>query len=166
MQWKAPFLMHKNQVKMRYIFFPGILLPLIFFGACSSKTTTRQEGNEQISLTGTWELREAQNGMMPTASYTAGNGAVWQFAENDFQQYQKDSVVQTGTYKLVPDATASEAVGLQLSPGEFTHRIVLNGDTTEKTFVGLRGDTLQMIRGYFPVDAGSRQVYVRTGGRR
>ena len=136
------------------------------FVACSNKKETAKDPAGAINLTGTWELREAQNGMMPAAQHAAGNGNRWQFTETTFEQYTHDTLARNGSYSLVPDTTVSASVGLELPKGKFTHRIIFDRDTTEKTFVDVRGDSMTIVSGFFPVDAGSMQVYVKTESSR
>lgn len=143
-----------------------LCLLLILAGfACTGKKEMANEPSTSVSLTGTWELRQAQAGMMPTAEYSAGNGNRWQFTDATFQHYTDGTLSGSGSYQLVPDTTASASVGLELPPRQFKHRLILKGDTTEKTFIDLRGDTLEMISGFFPVDAGSRKVFIKTNDR-
>jgi hypothetical protein len=138
-----------------------ICLPLVLMCACSDKKLTSGETPANQTLVGSWELREAQNGMMPTATYPPGNGSRWAFTENTFEEFREGTRVRNGSYTLVADASVSETVGLELPSGQFTHRLVFNQDTTEKPFIHLRADTLEMVQGFFPVDAGSRQVFVK-----
>ena len=130
--------------------------------ACSSKKEITSETSGALNLTGTWELRQAQNGMMPTASYEKGNGSFFRFTPSTFEEYNNDSLTRSGNYSIERDTTVSASVGLMLPPGQFAYRIIFEKDTTEKTFIDLRGDTLEMIRGFFPVDAGSRRMFVKT----
>jgi hypothetical protein len=130
--------------------------------ACSSKKEAAKESADAINLTGTWELRKAQNGMMPTAQHAPGNGNFFRFTPTTFEQYNNGALVRSGSYSLDRDTTVSASVGLELPKGQFDHRILFEKDTTEKTFIDLRGDTLEMITGFFPVDAGSRRVFVKS----
>jgi hypothetical protein len=66
----------------------------------------------------------------------------------------------------VLDTKASETVGLELPKGQFTHRIVFAGDTTEKTFVDVRGREMTLVTGFFPVDSGSKQTFAKKENNR
>jgi hypothetical protein len=55
---------------------------------------------------------------------------------------------------------------LELPRNQFTHRLIFERDTTGKTFIDVRGDSLEVVAGFFPVDAGSRRVYVKTESNR
>lgn len=141
------------------------VLVVVIVVACKSQLKNGKSEDASPDLAGTWELREAQNGMIPTVQHAAGNGNRWQFSGNNFEQFADGNRVRQGSFTLVADSTVSASVGLELPVTAFTHRIIFTGDTTEKTFVHLRGDTMEMVSGFFPVDAGSRQVYVRMAGK-
>jgi hypothetical protein len=142
------------------------LLVLLVLVSCSSKQKMANEASSMFDLTGTWELREAQNGMMPNTTYAAGNGNYFTFTATTFEEYRDGSLARKGSYTLVPDTTASETVGLELPKGQFTHRIVFAGDTTEKTFVHLRGREMTLVTGFFPVDSGSKQTFAKKENNR
>jgi hypothetical protein len=124
------------------------------------------ESSSAPDLTGTWELVEAQNGMMPNRTYAEGNGNYFTFTANSFVQYRDGTLARKGTYSLVPDTTASAFVGLELPAGQFTHRIIFAGDTTEKTFIALRGNEMTLVSGFFPVDSGSKQTFAKKENNR
>ncbi len=125
----------------------------------------RNETSPAPDITGTWEMRSAQNGMMPLQTYAAGSGGRLIFSNTDYEK-QMDGTVSKGRYEMVKDSTVSASVGLELPAGTFAHRLIFDGDTAaDKTFVEVRGDTLELLQGFFPVDAGSRRVYVRVEGR-
>ena len=159
----------KGKKERGYLY--GMIKPVVFLTcsvtifilvACAGKKEMATESAQLIDLTGTWELRQAQNGMMPTAQYEKGNGSFFRFTPSTFEHYQNDSLARSGSYSIERDTTVRASVGLELPAGQFTHRILFKSDTTEKTFIDLRGDTLEMISGFFPVDAGSKRVFVKT----
>ena len=148
---------------MQFKGFIGSILLLVVITACSSnKMGSADSTSATIDLAGTWELREAQNGMMPVAQHAPGNGNFFRFTATTFEHYDEGSLSRRGSYRVVPDTTASETVGLELPRGQFTHRIIFERDTTEKTFIDVRGDSMEMVSGFFPVDAGTMRVYVKT----
>jgi hypothetical protein len=134
---------------------------MLYLG-CSTKKEIRGKTASLPDLPGTWELREAQNGMMPVKQQAPGNGNLFNFTADSFEQYEEGVIVRRGRYSLERDTTASAAVGLELPTGQFNHRIIFEGDTTDKTFIYQRGDSLEMVSGFFPVDAGSRRIFIKT----
>ena len=154
---------------LRYRVFNSLAGCLLFLSCNTKNETVAQtaftgmQGNEDIS--GIWELREAQYGMMPNKPFPPGNGTRLHFTLTTFEQYRENKLIRSGSYLLMADTTASATVGLQLPAGQFNRRIIFNQDTTEKTFIDLRGDSLTLVSGFFPVDAGAQQVFVRTGSK-
>jgi hypothetical protein len=134
--------------------------------ACTGKQKMAGEKAAGADLTGTWELTEAQNGMMPNAIFPPGNGTQYVFTETAFEQYRDKQLVRKGSYRLVLDTSVSATVGLVLPGGEFPHRIIFDNDTTEKTFIDVRGNKLTLISGYFPVDSGTRQTFTKKENNR
>jgi hypothetical protein len=76
---------------------------------------------------------------MPARQLPQGSGDFFTFTKTGFEQVSNGMQSNSGAYLVVPDLTAFETVGLQLSPGQFTHRIVFNRDTADKTFMDVRG---------------------------
>lgn len=151
---------------MRYFFLTVGFFGLILFISCSSKQKMANESSSALDLTGTWELKEAQNGMMPNRTYPAGNGSYFTFTANTFEEHRDGSLVRKGNYTLVPDTTASATVGLELPKAQFMHRIVFAGNTTEKTFIDVRGNEMTLVSGFFPVDSGSKQTFAKKENNR
>ena len=151
---------------MRYFALALIFFESFLFLSCSSKQKMTIDSSTTLDLTGTWELREAQNGMMPNTTYAAGNGNYLTFTTTTFEEYRDGKLARKGSYTLVPDTKASETVGLELPKGQFTHRIVFAGDTTEKTFVHVRGREMTLVTGFFPVDSGSKQTFAKKENNR
>ena len=118
---------------------------------------------DKSSLIGTWELRQQQAGMIPTADYPSGNGALLTFTETEYRHYKNGSLLKSGTYELVKDTTVSESVGLVIPPGQYTTRIIYDNNTAApKTFIDLREGKLYLVSGFFPLDSGVSQVYEKT----
>ena len=129
---------------------------------CNRKTAT-QMNFDPAQLLGTWELRESQSGMIPTAQHAPGNGNRYRFTETTYEQYADGNLVKSGAYRVVKDTTAQTEVGLVLPAGQFTHRIIFNDDpTAAKTFFQLSAGKLILLSGYFPTDGGSRLTYEKT----
>ncbi|NTS39741.1 hypothetical protein HRG84_02385 [Flavisolibacter sp. BT320] len=141
-----------------------LFVSLVVLAACNRKVAT--ESNAAPLLTGTWELREDQRGMMPTRQHEPGSGTRYQFTQTDYEYFVEGALDKKGTYKVEADPTVEKEVGLQLPAGQFTHRIVFDDDTTAtKTFFRVAGDTLVFLSGFFPVDGGSRFTYLKISGK-
>ena len=114
------------------------------------------------SILGTWELSANQTSMIPTIHFAAGNGNKIRFTTSGYQSYSNGQLIKSGTYAVVADGTAEASVGLVIQPGQFTHRIVYDGDNSgNKVFFQVSGDELTTLSGYFPLDGGSNIKYAR-----
>ncbi|TKK66653.1 hypothetical protein FC093_16590 [Ilyomonas limi] len=137
----------------------------IFWGSCKKDVGT----NAVISATsiiGTWELRQAQNGMIPTVTYPAGNGNTFKFSDSTYEKYSSGSLIASGHYILIRDTSVETEVGLLIPPGQFTNRIIFDSDfTSRKTFIDVSNNKLTFLSGYFPLDSGSNILYKRIENR-
>ncbi|HEV7329953.1 MAG TPA: hypothetical protein VGN63_02840 [Flavisolibacter sp.] len=137
---------------------------LVIVVACNRKVNSENK-TSAAALIGTWELREDQSGMIPTRQHPEGNGDRYRFTATTYERYQNGALEKSGVYRVELDSTVQKEVGLQLPPGEFTHRIVFEDDpSAPKTFFQLNGDKLVLLSGYFPTDGGSRYTYQRITG--
>lgn len=115
-----------------------------------------------VSIVGTWELRQAQNGMIPTIDYAHGNGNMLIFSESGYEKCETGNLVKSGHYKVVEDGSAEAEVGLVIPSGQFTNRIIFDNDfTSPKIFFEVSNNNLTLLSGYFPLDGGSNQSYER-----
>ena len=115
-----------------------------------------------VSIAGTWELRQAQNGMIPTIDYAPGNGNMLIFSGSGYDKYESGNLVKSGHYKVVEDGSAEAEVGLVVPSGQFTNRIIFDNDfTSPKVFLEVSNNKLTLLSGYFPLDGGSSQSYER-----
>jgi hypothetical protein len=116
-----------------------------------------------MKITGTWELREEQGGMMPSKTYVPGNGTYLIFTDTNYERYNNGIMIRSGKYSIVKDSTFYKEVGLVMPDGEYTNRIIFENDpASSKIFFQISGEELTFLSGYFPVDAGSRMMYVKT----
>ncbi|HEV8506102.1 MAG TPA: hypothetical protein VGQ53_11900 [Chitinophagaceae bacterium] len=114
------------------------------------------------SVVGSWELRQAQTGMIPTIDYPQGNGNMLIFSGSGYEKYVNGYLVKSGTYTMVRDDSAEASVGLVITPGQFTTRLILDNDlASPKTFVEVSNNKLSLLSGYFPLDGGSHLIYAR-----
>ena len=143
---------------MKSLFIVCMAVALITFAGCQKQEeATRLAAS---SITGNWELRAVQGGMLPGRELSPGNGTVLQFSATHYTRYENHAAVQTGTYTITEDSTAAATVGLLLPAGQFRHRIVLENDENKRpTFIHIEGNQLSLVTGYFPLDYGVLQRY-------
>ena len=143
-----------------------LCLGAIFFLLIScGKKTIAEKSFSKAALAGTWELRESQNGMMPTTQHAPGNGSRFRFTKTAYEQYQDGNLVKSGSYQVVRDTTVQREVGLDLPAGQFTNRLILANDASAtKIFFEIEGNKLTLLSGFFPTDGGSRQIFEKTDG--
>lgn len=111
-------------------------------------------------IVGTWELKEAQNGMIPSKSYPPGNGDILQFTDSIYKRFNNGILIKTGHYKIVADSSVMAAVGLDIPTGQFTNRMIFDNDhASDKTFIEIKNNRLTLLSGFFPADGGSRISY-------
>jgi hypothetical protein len=129
---------------------------IVFFGSCKKDRTM------SISIIGTWELRQTQNGMIPTIDYSPGNGNILIFSESGYEKYTNGNLIKSGHYALVRDVSAEAVVGLVIPSGQFTNRIIFDTDlASSKTFIEVSNNRLTLLSGFFPLDGGSNVSYER-----
>jgi hypothetical protein len=127
---------------------------MILFSSC------KKDAAGSRSLIGTWELRQAQTGMIPNIDYPRGNGNMLIFSAASYEKYTNGSLVKTGTYTLVGDDSVEASVGLVVTRGQFKNRIIFDNDlVSPKTFIEVSHDKLNVLSGYFPLDGGSHLIY-------
>lgn len=138
------------------------ILLIVTFISCQKRETAKAALAE-TALIGTWELRTNQAGMLPAQELTPGNGTILQFSATQYTKYINHTPVQTGTYSVIEDHTASATVGLALPAEKFRHRIVLQNDENKRpVFFDVEGNRLSLVSGYFPLDYGLLQHYEKT----
>jgi hypothetical protein len=134
---------------------------ILFYSGC------KKDLAGSVSVAGTWELRHAQNGMIPTIDYAPGNGNMLIFSESGYEKYETGNLVKSGHYKVVQDGSAEAELGLVIPSGQFTNRIILDNDfTSPKIFFEVSNNNLTLLSGYFPLDGGSSLSYGRIKGNR
>jgi hypothetical protein len=133
------------------------ILPLFNWGC--KKVVDRSSD----SLTGFWELRETSGAMNPkTDKYAAGNGNILDFTGSNYKIYKPGSVIKSGQFTIVQDATVSTSVCLVFPAGEYTSRIIYDSNyAATKIFFQVEGDRLTFISGCYAYDAGYSEVYER-----
>lgn len=133
----------------------------LFWGSCKKDVSTKAVISA-TSIAGTWELRQAQNGMIPTVTYTAGNGNTFKFSDSTYEKCTSGSLIAGGHYMLTRDTSVETEVGLLIPSGQFTNRIIFDSDfTSRKTFIDVSNNKLSFLSGYFPLDGGSNILYER-----
>jgi hypothetical protein len=115
------------------------------------------------SIVGTWEIQSSR-GSIPTITYASGNDSLLKFTSSTYTVYSKGQVVKSGTYSIVADSSFDALV---VQAGEFTHRIIYDGNdpnTSFKKFLQVSGNKLTFISGNFALDSGSETIYRRVAG--
>lgn len=137
------------------------IIALLALLACFSGCKKTGSDNPGL-MEGTWELRMAQASIIPPSHYTAGNGNRLKFTGSNYEMYTNGQLVKSGAYVLVTDPTASAETCLNIQPGEFTSRIVYDGDNSPpKLFIQVSNNKLTFLSGCFAVDGGARKEYER-----
>src|SRR5882757_5700169 len=130
----------------------------------ASGSCKKSNSGDDVSklILGTWELSSSQASIIPTINYPPGNGNLLKFTGSGYQSYTNGQLVKSGTYAIVADSTAETSTGLIIPAGQFTHRIVYDGDNSgNKVFLQVTGTGLRFVSGYFPVDGGSGRIYAK-----
>jgi hypothetical protein len=136
-------------------------LILVFFGSCKKDETAKDITN-YTSIVGAWELRQVQNGMIPTIDYSSGNGNILKFSDSTYEKYTNNNLVKSGQYIIIEDTSVVAEVGLLIPSGQFTHRIIYDNDfSSHKTFIQISDNKLTFLSGFFPLDGGSNVLYQR-----
>ena len=133
----------------------------IFFGSCK-KDIAKVDNINANSIVGTWELRQAQNGMIPTIEYSPGNGNILKFSDSAYENFTNGNLIKSGHYMLIRDTSVEAEIGLVIPIGQFTNRIIFDSDfTSRKTFIEISNNKLTFLSGFFPLDGGSNVLYER-----
>lgn len=132
---------------------------IISFSCCIKQRAAEETGGSLVII-GTWELKHAQNGMSPEINYPSGNGNMLKFADSTYERFTNNTLVKSGHYIIIKDSSVVQEVGLNIPFGQFTNRIIFDNEfSTRKTFIHVLNDTLTLLSGFFPLDAGSRMSY-------
>jgi hypothetical protein len=138
----------------------------IFLGSCK-KDISKVDNINSNSIVGIWELRQAQNGMIPTIEYSPGNGDILKFSDSTYENYTNGNLIKSGHYILIRDTSVEAEVGLVIPTGRFTNRIIFNSDfASRKTFIEVSNNKLTLLSGFFPLDGGSNQLYEKIKNNR
>jgi len=119
------------------------------------------------SLTGTWELTESYGGGSISKAYPPGNNNIIRFTDSTYQNYANGVLLKSGLYTIVKDTSVMTSVGLVIPNGQYTQRIIFDGDVTSvKTFYQFLNGQLDFLSGYFPTDGGTGKTYKKQLGIR
>ncbi|MEP6747802.1 MAG: hypothetical protein ABJB86_08750 [Bacteroidota bacterium] len=147
---------------MKYITVVICFTAIVCFNSCKKGNAVKNTSNN-TSITGTWELESAYGGT-PLVQYPSGNGNNYAFTDSGYKKYTKGNLVKSGYYTIVEDTSVREEVGLLIFPGQFTNRIIFDGDASaKKIFIEILNDKLTFLAGFFPLDGGSSMTYKRNG---
>ena len=134
----------------------------LFVGVLFSATSCKKSEAERAvrnSIMGTWELRRASGQM--TINYTPGNGNTLHFTKSTYERHRTGQPAESGTYKIILDASVEQNVCLVIADGRYENRIDFSAVNSPKVFLQLSGDTLHLVSGCFANDSGSFSDYVR-----
>ena len=67
----------------------------VFFDSCK-RSGGRSDITNFPSILGTWELKQAQNGMIPTTDYAPGNGNILKFSDSVYEKYTNGNLSKKG----------------------------------------------------------------------
>lgn len=149
------------------------VLLLVSLGCTKNQTTsleakTKEKLNNSTLLLGKWELKQmvAQVG---TVTYPSGNSSFLEFTvstysttNSDYSIFVRGSHPKNGHYQIVADPSVNSSTGLVIPSGQFSNRIILNGDTSgDKIFYQITNNKLVILSGYFPLDGGVQLTYGR-----
>jgi hypothetical protein len=127
---------------------------LLLFGSCKKHGAN----SNSTAVVGTWEIRSLE-GNIPKITYPPGNDSLLKFTATNYLIYSKGQLIKSGTYIIVNDSSFDALV---VPAGQFTRRIILDGDTTSyKKFFQITGKTLTIISGVFAWDSGSKVEFER-----
>ena len=141
-------------MKVSIYFICSIVTIYILFG-CKKDNSLSLTGSDLI---GNWELRKAEGSI--TINYSSGNGSIYQFTDTAYSTFSNGVLIKKGYYKIAVDTTASGQVGLIISPGKYTNRIIFDNDTlSNKIFFQIVANKLSLLSGFFPLDGGSFRTY-------
>src|ERR1700712_3060821 len=104
----------------------GLSAVLYSFASCK-KEGIKEQSFTPTAIIGSWEL-EALSGNMPTKTFPAGNGNIYQFTETAYKKFIDGSLTKSGNYAIADDSTVATSVGLNIPLGQFTHRIIFEND--------------------------------------
>ena len=134
----------------------GLFILVASFISCRKDSV-----KSDTSIVGTWELREAQTGMIPTIKYPAGNGNKVIFSANGYQYYSNMQLVKNGNYTISSDTSATQGECLNLPAGEYVKRIIFDNNINASKRFDQSENTLNFLSGCFALDSGSYMSYER-----
>lgn len=138
---------------------------VILSGSCEKEyaTIASKQANAS-SIVGRWELRQSLS-QVGKINFPAGNGSRIQFDVSSYLTpavFIQSNYPKQGHYQVIADTSVNTNVGLTVSPGEFTNRIILNNDTNGiKIFYQITNNKLVILSGFFPTDGGVELTYER-----
>ncbi len=138
-----------------FIYFVYSIVTIYILYGCKKDKSQSLIGTDLI---GSWELRKVEGNM--TINYSSGNGSIYQFTDTVYSTFSNGVLIKKGHYKVTEDTTTSSQVGLIISPGQYTKRIIFDNDTlSNKIFFQIFANKLSLLSGFFPLDGGSFRTY-------
>jgi hypothetical protein len=132
---------------------------IIFFVGCK-KDNIKKISDSSSSIVGSWELRQAQYGMIPASSYASGNGNILKFTSTDYQLYSNAQLVKSGKYIIVRDATAVIGECIDITSGRYLNRLTFDNNRNDSKRIEITSNNkLTFISGCSALDSGSYTEY-------
>ncbi len=140
-----------------------LALAVILAAGCQKKSDSIGNNN---SLIGKWEISQT-SGFSGVKDYPTGNNNILVFL--DGENYKADSLIsgfltgksnQSGKYDTRQADSATNYLGLNVNPGEFTHRIIWDNDSNaRRMYYQINNNELILLAGNFINDSGTKIVF-------
>lgn len=116
-----------------------ILAILFSFSACKKKSLEK-------GINGSWELRYVAGGQIAGAdpNYRKGNGEIYVFNNQNFEQFSKGKVIRSGTFVMSPESK-------EINNNHANSSITFS-TSTEKYYTNLSGNKLTIFIGVIAAD--------------
>ena len=113
-----------------------VALLILITSVISCSKRTNDYSAMKMNIVDKWEIRESYGGWGGTSIFQPGNGFIIEFkSDNSFVRYNKDTVVQAGSYDL------------QSSTEKDQYKVTFytNGNEQHEDIISLKGDTLVFL---------------------
>ena len=130
---------------------------IIFFAGCKKDNTNQTF--DISTIVGSWELRQAQSGMIPGSNYSPGNSNILKFTSTDYQLYS-NGLVKSGKYIIVMDPTSVTGECIDITSGQYLNRIIFDNNRNDSKRIEITSNNkLTFLSGCAALDSGSYSEY-------
>lgn len=114
---------------------------IVAVSSCKKETVLRN------NLQGEWELREIGGGQVPGLSpyFQKGNGSIYRFSDNRYEQIESGKIVNSGTYTIINDKR-------KINFDDVEQKFVLEGTGWDEIYFKLNGNKLKLYFGIIAAD--------------